>query len=140
MKRREYIDYKATSMDYHIITYVCPLGRYRTRTFPQSPYQRDHRAKMFLDRCLYGLDIQGINYDLKIIDRKEYIATHYDQSPYRAPIPEPFQEAAIHTISYTFLGCNVVKTFNRSQISDVFGCLKMLQRLGLPFNHDFTDQ
>ena len=126
-------------MDFHVVTYVCRAGRYRTRTFPQSPYQRDHRAKMFLDRCLSGLDVQGINYDLKIIGRTEYIATHYDRSPYRAPIPEPFQEATIHIITYTFLGCPITKIYKRRHISDVFACLKMLQALGLSFEHNFHD-
>ena len=139
MNRSERPDYKARSMDFHVISYMKGT-RYIKRTFPQSPYQRDYRANLFMNRLIGSLMMMGINYDLKIIDRAEYIATHYDRNPYRAPIPEPFEEADIHTISYTFLGCNIVKTFNRSQISDVFGCLKMLQRLGLPFHHDFTDQ
>tara|TARA_R100001594_G_scaffold111157_1_gene145900 strand:+ start:1065 stop:1343 length:279 start_codon:yes stop_codon:yes gene_type:complete len=92
-----------------------------------------------MDRLIGSLLMMGINYDVKIIDRAEYIATHYNRSPYRAPIPEPFEGAKLHTIKYIYLGTEITKHFNRSQISDVFGCLKMIHDLGLSYTHNFID-
>jgi len=92
-----------------------------------------------MDRLVSSLDMMGINYDLKIIERAEYIDTHHDRNPYKAPIPEPFRGAKLHTIKYIYLGTEITKHFNRSQISDVLGCLKMIRNLGLSYTHNFID-